>query len=188
MYSRSANPLWIALSILLALILILSLVEFDSIADRSDFLVRDNLTEDQYHSKFYKSKAEYQIWTHSLAVRAFEWNLRSTKYLFWVSMVVSLSGVAFAFWQFAQANRYDREQGQHDELAFKTHMASLSFKSRSVASLILFVSIAYLLIYAHFLYPVRQVPGPIDERTEETDGDMRMDTFDDEGSKPLQPR
>jgi hypothetical protein len=120
--------------------------------------VEYDLTQKQYYDKFYNAKAEYEIWTLSSKIKSFEWNLRSTKYLFWLSMLVSLSGVVFAFWQFAQASRFDRAQGEHDELAFKSLMANLSFKSRSVASLVLFVSIAYLMIYTAFVYPIRIVP------------------------------
>ncbi len=175
MSSRDTHPAWIAVSIIAALTVIIALYRIDAaLFDIRDLAIRDAMSQEQYYDAFYKYRAEYSMWTLAENRRHFDWNLRSTKYIFWVSMFVSLSGVVFAFWQFAQANQFDRAQRDHDEVSFRTRMAELSFKSRSVASLILFVSIVYLLIYVAFLYPIRHAPNAL-EGGERPDGPVPVD-------------
>ena len=142
----------------LILVVLLYLADATFLAPRP-IDVRVDVDDGEYRELMDRYKMEYDIWVLTEDAEHYRWNLRSTKYLFWVSMIVSMSGVAFAFWQFAQANEFDRRSGDRDELEFKTQMASLSFKTRSIASFVLVVSLAYLMIYVRFLYPVQHLPA-----------------------------
>ena len=149
-----------ALTIAAAVALILLLFSLDSLFNAPPLAVNPELNAEDYADLVEKHRLEYSIWAiHELRAH-FEWNLRSTKYLFWISVLVTLSGIAFAFWQFAKASQFDAVQREHDEVQVKTEMASLSFKSRSIASLVLFVSIIYLLVYVTFIYPIQFTEPP----------------------------
>ncbi|WP_172328634.1 hypothetical protein [Mangrovicoccus sp. HB161399] len=100
------------------------------------------------------SRAAYNAWAYSHTRRVFEWQLRSAIYLFWVSMLITVSGVSFAFWQFAQAAQFERIVKDADEVTFKAGMASLAFRTRSVASFVMLVSVIYLLIYVIFIFKI----------------------------------
>lgn len=84
--------------------------------------------------------------------------LRSTKFLFWLSTLVSVSGIVFSFWQFAKADEYDKRASEADEVSLKNAVAEFSFKSRSIASFILLLSLIYLFVYVKFLYPIQNLP------------------------------
>jgi hypothetical protein len=162
----------ILLSILVVLLTVLGLAQVDWAwlrtappAVPADLLLSDHAEAEQHQ------RHAYAIWTMDFQRDAFEWNLRSTRYLFWLSVVVSVSGIAFAFWQFVRAEQFDRARTEADEMEVKTQMASLSFKARSMAALVLFVSIVYLTLYAVFVYPIQIIdiaPGGLPEGAAET--------------------
>lgn len=160
MQIRGNSHYVLALSVILAMGLIFVLIQFDTTVfdkDRmADVEVTTAVDDLQIHY------AEYAIWTLKFRESTFEWNLRSTKIIFWVSIIVSMSGMMFAFWQFLDAGNKDQRAAEADELEVKTQMASIAFKSRSLASLVLFVSIAYLLIYVTFVYPIKSTHDELD--------------------------
>lgn len=169
MEPRQIPPLLVALSILVVFVLILATILLDSrIFAVAPFEPDAARSVADYDDLYVKARYEYALWALEERRLHFDWNLRSTKYIFWVSMVVSISGVCFSFWQFAQAAQFDRLQREVEEVAFKSQMASLSFRTRSVASLVLLVSIIYLMIYVAFLYPIRNVPDRAFEDRAET--------------------
>jgi hypothetical protein len=95
--------------------------------------------------------------------RAFSWHARSTKIIFWLSMFVAISGLVLAFWQFTTSVKEAERAVEENELTIKTELISLAFKSRSIAALILFLSVAYLTLYTLFIYPIREagsIPDP----------------------------
>jgi hypothetical protein len=103
---------------------------------------------------------EYDRWRVMHNVGTFEWQTRSGKMLFWVSLIVIATGVGFSFWQFFEASRADRSGAEAEELQVKNAFFSIAFKSRSLATFMMFISIAYLLIYVTQIFPVRQVDAP----------------------------
>lgn len=96
------------------------------------------------------------VWQYSLNQRVFEWSLSSGKLIFWISIGITLSGLIFCFWQFWEASSI-RRQTETDEIQLKTEVFSLALKTKSIGALILFVSIAYMAIYAVFIYPIEMV-------------------------------
>lgn len=157
------GALAIVLSILAGALAVLGLAQLDWIFLRppppvlpADLSLADHALAEQHR------RHAYAIWTMDLQRDAFEWNLRSTRYLFWLSVLVSVSGIAFAFWQFVRAEQFDRARAEADEMEVKTQMASLSFKARSMAALVLFVSIAYLTLYAVYVYPVHVIDTAVE--------------------------
>lgn len=149
-------------SIFLTLLFVVSLFWVDRIYFQyPDLTVSDTLSPADYQDRVSKYHSAYDIWTVTQNQRNFEWNLRSTKIIFWVSMLVSVSGIVFSFWQFADAATKEKVATNADELKIKTELFSLAFKARSVAALVLFVSIAYLLVYVKFVYPIRFVATPL---------------------------
>ena len=99
----------------------------------------------------------YNQWSINENRRVFEWHARSTKVLFWVSIFITVTGISFAFWQFVEASQKDEKATKADSLELKTALISLGFKSRSLATFMMFISIAYLLIYVTLVYPIQIV-------------------------------
>ena len=158
---KGLTPWSVAISVLLTIAVVLGLYYLDQRQERGAFTPNEALSMAEYEIVRDRHRREYAIWTTENLRRVYEWDLRSAKYIFWISAFISLSGIAFAFWQFAQASSIDREMTQHDELEIKTQLASLSFKSRSIASLVLFVSVAYMLIFTIFLHGVEITEDPV---------------------------
>lgn len=162
--TKLIQPWHIALSIAAAVLLVLALFWIDMQQDAPFFTPKPDLSMTEYEELFSRHAFEYSIWTLDQAKRNFQWSLRSAQYIFWISMLISVSGICFAFWQFAQASQFDRASTERDEVTVKTELASMSFKTRSVATFVLLISLLYLLIYVGFLYGVDVVEGPLRER------------------------
>ncbi|MFT3687798.1 hypothetical protein [Paenirhodobacter sp.] len=149
----------IGISILLAFALIFVLFLSDSIFTNESTLGDKSIEDFNDISNYLEHyKAEYIVWAMGEQVQHHEWNLRSTKFLFWLSTLVSVSGIAFSFWQFTKADEYDKRASEADEVTLKNSVAELSFKSRSIASFILSLSLIYLFVYVKFLYPIQNLP------------------------------
>jgi hypothetical protein len=156
MTDKPTKPIAIAASILVAVLVILLLVLIDRVAFRApSWQVPVDISLDSHYEMLQHHQIQHAIWTFAQQKEGFEWNLRSEMYIFWVTILIAVSGVAFAFWQFARAEQFDRAAAEADEFAVKTQMASLSFRSRSMASLVMFISIVYLGIYATLIHPIK---------------------------------
>lgn len=162
--AKLIQPWHIALSIAAAVLLVLALFWLDMRQDAPFFTPKPDLSLAEYEDLFSRHAFEYSIWTLEQAKRNFQWSLRSAQYIFWISMLISVSGICFAFWQFAQASQFDRASAERDEVTVRTELASMSFKTRPVATFVLLISLLYLLIYVGFLYGVDVVEGPLRER------------------------
>lgn len=153
------GPLMVGASIVVAFILIFLLIVSDAWLLYESSLSEKTLSEFDDVSVFLEHyQAEYIVWAMKEQVQHHEWNLRSTKFLFWLSTLVSISGIVFAFWQFAKADDFERKASHTDEVSVKNAVAEFSFKSRSIASFILLISIIYLFVYVMFLYPIQNLP------------------------------
>lgn len=166
MTARKQNPSNVAMSIGAVLVIVLFLLMVDEYAlQPTALLPSQGLSLVDYSTQTDKAYEMYRVWVVRQHQRAFEWHARSTKVIFWVSMLVAISGISFAFWQFADASQKETKALEAEELELKTQLVSLAFKSRSVAALVMFMSIAYLLIYVILVYPVKYVPqSPMDSR------------------------
>lgn len=153
---RGNTHIVLAVSIIMAVGLIFVLIYFDAMFLKQDRLSTTDREITNRIEDVNVEYAKYVVWTLKFRESTFEWSLRSTKIIFWVSMLISVSGIMFAFWQFLDASNKDQRAVEADELEIKTQMASIAFKSRSLASLVLFVSIAYLLIYVRFVHPINE--------------------------------
>jgi hypothetical protein len=151
------RPWHVGLSIVLAAAALFALYWIDATQTSRPFEIREDLSLADYEMRFRRTAFEFSIWTLEQGRANFEWSQRSTRYIFWVSMLITVSGIAFAFWQFARASQFDRESAERDEVELKTQLASLSFKTRSVATLVLVVSLGYLGLYVGFLHGVEPV-------------------------------
>lgn len=151
------RPWHVGLSIILAAAALFALYWIDATQTSRPFEIDENLSLADYEMRFRRTAFEFSIWTLEQGRANFEWSQRSTRYIFWVSMLITVSGIAFAFWQFARASQFDRESAEREELELKTQLATLSFKSRSVATLVLVVSLGYLGLYVGFLHGIEPV-------------------------------
>jgi Trk-type K+ transport system membrane component len=150
------QPLRVAVSILLLLAIILLLVILDHWIFHDPGLPTpaegSSLEDDQVQTA--RLHEAYQQWTYLERQRSFGWQARSTKVIFWISVLVALSGVGFSFWQFVAATKEAERALEEHQLEIRTELISLAFKSRSIAALVLFMSVAYLLVYALLIYPI----------------------------------
>ena len=158
---RIIRPLFVALSVVVATLFVLSLSLVDgwlqSASTGLEPSLEGSLAKDQLET--HRKYELYTQWTYQQNQRVYSWHAFSTKVIFWLSMFIAVSGVGFAFWQFVSASEEAREAASADELEIKTQLASLAFKSRSIAALVLFVSIAYMLIYTLWIYPIKETPS-----------------------------
>ena len=153
------NPVLISFSIGLILITLISLFVLDEFVFQRDGIeISTDIDLTTYRISTAKSYEIYRQWTISENQRVFDWHLRSTKIIFWVSILVSIIGISFSFWQFSEASRDAQKAAESDEMEIKTQLISLAFKSRSIAASIMFISVAYLLIYVVLVYPIRHTP------------------------------
>ena len=98
----------------------------------------------------------YKIWIFSLNQRVFEWSLLSGKMIFWLSAMVTVSGLVLSFWQFWEASNVTRKS-ETGELHLTSEVFSIAFKFKSMGAMLLLVSVVYLAIYAKFIYPIEIV-------------------------------
>ena len=98
----------------------------------------------------------YEIWIISLNQRVFEWSLSSGKMIFWLSVMLTISGMVFSFWQFWEASNVTR-QSETGELHLTSEALTIAFKFKSIGAMMLFLSVVYLAIYAIFIYPINVV-------------------------------
>lgn len=107
---------------------------------------------------------EFNRWAINQNRRIFEWHSRSSRIIFWMSLLITVTGIAFSFWQFVSANQTEKSALEVDELELKSQFISMAFKSRSLASFMMMVSLAYFTIYLMLVYPVRQVRDEVIEK------------------------
>jgi len=158
MKGNSGQVYQIVASFVILLVLLLVLVSLDSWISGNEELVpqRSGAIEVDRANTEHVREA-YQRWVFEHRIRAFSWHERSTKIIFWLSMFVAISGLGLSFWQFTTSVKEAEKATEENELTIKTELISLAFKSRSIAALILFLSVAYLAIYALFIYPLKEV-------------------------------
>ncbi len=177
------SPIIVALSISTILIALISLFLLDEfVFQRNVTIPEAEVSLEEHRVRTAKSYEVYKQWTIVENQRIFDWHLRSTKIIFWVSMLVAIVGLGFSFWQFVEASNDVKKAEETEEMELKTQLISLAFKSRSIAALVMFISIAYLLIYVILVYPIRNVPqSPLPEGKEH----YRIDA--DSSNQPKMP-
>ena len=148
---KFAMPLFFAVIFMLVIISIVLLVSQFSYS-----IEEIEITRASCPNNLYECYQMFQIWQYSLNQRVFEWNLSSGKIIFWISMAITVSGLAFCCWQFWDASSIAR-QSEDAEIQVKTEAFSLALKSKSIGVLVLFVSIVYLAIYAKLIYPIEVI-------------------------------
>jgi len=158
--SRTASPYYLAATFA-AILVVLLLVFFldDKVFENQSDQIDPSLTWTEQVEQFRSVRLEYDAWALAERKRHFTWNLRSTKFIFWLSVMVSVSGLAFSFWQFSQAAALDRAQTGEDDISVKTGLIELSLKTKRFATVVLLFSLMYLMIYVIYLYPVRNENG-----------------------------
>ena len=113
----------------------------------------------------------FRIWSYSLNQRIFEWSLFSGRMIFWLSALVTVSGLAFSFWQFWEAFSMTRKS-ESSEFHFSPERLAMAVKVKSIGALVLLLSIAYLAIYAEFIYPIDMIEIPLSQPNIETTGSI----------------
>uniref|UniRef100_UPI0040570DEF hypothetical protein n=1 Tax=Candidatus Electronema sp. TaxID=2698783 RepID=UPI0040570DEF len=148
-----------AIFTVLAVIFLLLLIE-EYFFSKSDFELQANdHSIETYQLETSKAIELYNQWVVNNNRRIFEWQARSTKIIFYVSILMTITGMSFAFWQFIEASHSEKIATEEDQLEVKTQLVSLAFKSRSLATFMMFISLAYMLIYVTVIYPVKPVSG-----------------------------
>jgi amino acid transporter len=163
----SRNAILVAVSVATVMLVILALFALEERFFSSKRLSSDlpktepDKTEPkQPENRRLAIRDRYIEWTADQNVQVFEWHARSTKIIFWVSMLITVTGIVFAFWQFVEASKTSHAAEQTDKIELKNQFISLAFRSRSLATFMMFVAITYLLIYVTLVYPITTVEGP----------------------------
>lgn len=104
-----------------------------------------------------QSYNEYTNWAYGFRQNKFEWQSRSSKVIFFTSLLVAITGIALAIWQFVEASKTTRQMEEATETSVKLSFGALAFKSRSLATFMMFVSIAYLVIYVKYVHPISEI-------------------------------
>jgi hypothetical protein len=93
-------------------------------------------------------------------VDVFRWQGFSTKVMFWIVILLTLSGLAFAGIQFWLTFRHydsrkEREAPKMDAEA-KVSASGLEFKTPVLGVTVLFISMAFLFLYMRYVYPIEE--------------------------------
>jgi len=152
------QALKVGFSVIALLIFLVMLAAFDSWIFREPGLPASPATSSlndvrEQTTRMYEA---HDQWRLSYIQRTYEWQARSTKVIFWLSMLISVSGVGLSFWQFVASAKEAANAAQENEMEIKSKLISLAFKSRSIAALVLFVSMAYLALYTALIYPIKE--------------------------------
>lgn len=156
-HERPRQPTVIAGSIVLVigLIIVLSLLGDVAFAPRDfDPTPNDDIATETNRTVLINEM--YKQWVVLHQRQTYEWQRRSTTVLFCVSVLITVVGIGFSFWHFLEGTRAETMAEAVDELQIKSQFISLAFKSRSLATFMMCVSIAYFLIYIQFVYPIRE--------------------------------
>lgn len=124
----------------------------------------DKLQAERLRTEF--SHERYRQWAYYDYQQSYSWQNWSTRIIFWVSMLITLTGLGLSSLQFITASNEARgalqlDKGSEQELQISSQLISLAFKTRSIAAFIMFMSLVYLVIYVLFLHPIAmttQVP------------------------------
>lgn len=152
------NPALVGGSILAIIVVVMALFVMDEHYWSEGVVVSEDKDFNEYVIESKKHYEVYRQWAIEENRQVFEWQLRSTKIVFWISVLVSISGIVFAFWQFVEAAQIEKSTRDVSEIEVKTQIASMTFKSKSFAALVMALSIVYLLIYVNFVYPIKVAP------------------------------
>jgi len=146
------------------------------------------ITEASCEGDFSACEESYKIWIFSLNQRVFEWSLLSGKMIFWLSVMVTASGLVLSFWQFWEASNVIR-QSEEGELRLSSEGFSVAFKFKSIGAVILLLSVAYLSIYAKFIYPIDIVNIWPSQSQSETDEPLNVysDGMEKDDEDPIRP-
>ena len=142
----TGNKIVLWLVTILGIIALLALIAAGHELMWSDYIINLDVNKsiEVYISDTEKYSELYNQWTLQENIRVFEWHARSTKILFGTSILIAIMGMGFSFWQFHEASESQKMSKEAEEIEIKTQMISLALKSRSMASLLLFVSIVYI--------------------------------------------
>lgn len=167
--SQEKNHIFVSVSIAVVFLLIFLLVRIDQSFFAGASLY-GSLPKEEFSGLDLGARAvfEYQLWVLEHSREAFEWQLRSSKYLFWVSVSVAISGICFAFWQFVRADDFSRYSEEADSVDMQTAFAKISFRARSMAAFVMLMSIVYLLVYVLVVYQIEYLPNAKSESQENT--------------------
>lgn len=165
MHRRIPQSAKVASSIIALFLFLIALVALDPWIFKENKVLSPERTEKLSDEQERTALAyeTYTQWRLRQLEQMYNWQARSTKIIFWLSMFISVSGVGFSFWQFVASAKEAEKASQENEIEVKSQLISLSLKSRSIAALVLFVSMAYLTLYALLIYPIKltseTVPG-----------------------------
>jgi hypothetical protein len=93
-------------------------------------------------------------------VDVFRWQGFSTKVMFWIVILLTLSGLAFAGVQFWLTFRhYDprkHPEAPKMDAEAKVSASGLEFKTPVLGVTVLFISMAFLFLYMRYVYPIEE--------------------------------
>lgn len=93
-------------------------------------------------------------------VDVFHWQGFSTKIMFWIVILLTLSGLGFAGIQFWLTFRYydPRKQPDAPKMDAEAKMSAdgIEFKTPVLGVTVLFISMAFLFLYMKYVYPIEE--------------------------------
>ncbi|MBZ0202493.1 MAG: hypothetical protein K8I03_05705 [Ignavibacteria bacterium] len=92
----------------------------------------------------------------------FKWQFSTSKWIFYLVMLIVLSGLIFSSWHFIKTLK-----GATSEIDLTASMTELKIKTSLIGLVILIVSIVFLFLYLKFVYPINVVEDNTQVKTEQ---------------------
>ncbi len=107
---------------------------------------------------------EIEYRKNDLAYRedVFKWQFSTSKWFFYLVMLIVLSGLIFSSWHFIKTLK-----GSTSEIDLTASMTELKIKTSLIGLVILIVSIVFLFLYLKFVYPINIVEESVTVKTEQ---------------------
>ncbi|SFB00241.1 hypothetical protein SAMN05421688_2263 [Poseidonocella pacifica] len=128
-------------------------------AELPDLWAADQLDEDGMAAMQQSLRAyyEYRASGYDHRRRVFEWQLLSSKVIFFLVIGIVVAGLYFSWLQFAEARRATDEKRGSLETSFEAGTGGIKVSSPVLGIIILAISLAFFYLYLTHVYPITEV-------------------------------
>ena len=144
--------------------------DFDSQPSTNESALTQN-----FGSRLLQSKIAYELYADDYRRRVFEWQLTSSKIIFWLVFSIVVAGIVFSASQFGLSiyenrhivrRRNDKpvtppaaKSTEESVTEFEASADGIKLKSSTLGVIILTISLVFFYLYLVHVYPVKEVEG-----------------------------
>ncbi len=131
-----------------------------------------NVDSEVLQKAFEKQELQHRIAADAYNQRVYEWQLFNSKIIFWLVVLLVLSGVTLSGFQFykdhiaqvkfheltdkmTRATDSGQPQNKNDSMTIEASLQGLKFNSNIIGMMILIISFLFFFAYLKFVYPIQ---------------------------------